>query len=235
MVDRRRFLIGLGTGIAGMSLPVFASLATSCKIIGIGGAGCNLVVALRGSNALNQAGAVLDYVCVDLGEHALQSVEAANAANPAQTPIKTLMLAPFGAGGRINTARAVALRQREALQGVVADADMVILVAGLGGGTGSGITPIMSRIARIAGAVTIAAVVTPFDFEGVRMEKAARALGYLQRGADVVLAISNSKWANRYSNEASISEVFAGLDQHMAEHLRSAITKLGFQAHLLSL
>lgn len=235
MVDRRRFLIGLGTGIAGMSLPAFASLALSCKIIGIGGAGCNLVVALRGSDALTHAGALLDYVCVDLGERSLRSVEAANHADPALTPIKTLMLAPLGAGGRTNAARAACLRYRIALSEMLAGADLVFLVAGLGGGTGSGVTPIAARMARATGAVTIAAVVTPFHFEGVRNEKAARAFGHLQHEADMVLAVSNREWADRYCDDATICNVFAGLEQHMAERLRLVITKLASQAHLLSL
>lgn len=226
MVDRRRFLIGLGTGIAGLNLPVFASLALSCKIIGIGGAGCNLVVALRKNDALTEGGAKLDYVCVDLGQQVLRSVEATNHIDSALKPIKALMLAPFGAGGRTNAARAACLRHRAVLAELLSGSDLVVLVAGLGGGTGSGVTPIMARLAKNAGAVTIAAVVTPFDYEGARLDKAARAIGYLQREADLVLAASNSEWVNRYPANTPMMDVFTGLEQYVAEQLRVVLSGL---------
>lgn len=219
-MNRRQLLLAIGAGLASLSLPTNAAPNPRIVVMGIGGAGCNLVVALRGSNALNQAGAVLEYVCVDLGENALQSVDA----DPVLRPIKTLKLAPFGAGGRVNAARAAALRQREVLHGLVADASMVMLIAGLGGGTGSGITPIMARMARNAGAKTIAAVVTPFDYEGGRNEKAARAIGYLQREADLVMATSNSEWASRYPYDTPMMDVFTGLERHVAEQLRVVLS-----------
>lgn len=87
MVDRRRFLIGLGAGVASLRLPAFASPAPSCKIIGIGATGCNLAVALRESNILDRAGALLSSVCVDLGSLTLYFVEGTNDADPALTPI----------------------------------------------------------------------------------------------------------------------------------------------------
>ncbi|NMQ05819.1 hypothetical protein E4Q08_11340 [Candidatus Accumulibacter phosphatis] len=163
MVDRRRFLIGLGAGVASLRLSAFASPAPSCKIIGIGATGCNLAVALRESNILDRAGALLSSVCVDLGSLTLYFVEGTNDADPALTPIKTLMRAPFRAGGRVNAARAACLRHRATWTELLSGSDMVVLVAGLGGGTGSGLSPIMARLARAAGAVTVAAVVTPFS------------------------------------------------------------------------
>ena len=166
-MNRRLFLQRLGAGIASLSLPIGASSPPSCKIIGIGAAGCNLAIALRQSNILNRADSALSYVCVDLGPHSLEFVAAANDANPALPQIQTLMLAPVRAGGRVNAARAACLHYRDALAGILAGPDMVVLLAGLGGGTGSGVTQYMALAARGAGAVTVAAVVTPFDFEGV--------------------------------------------------------------------
>ncbi|HMW64260.1 hypothetical protein [Accumulibacter sp.] len=87
MMDRREFLMGLGAGVASLSLPAIASPAPSCTIIGIGAAGCNLGIAL-GKQCSGQAGAVLSYACVDLGPHALESVDLANDANPDLPQIK---------------------------------------------------------------------------------------------------------------------------------------------------
>lgn len=225
-MDRRQFLQAFGAGVASLSLPAFALPDTSCKIVGIGGAGCNLVVALRASNVLSQAGAVPDYVCVDLGPRALRSVEVANDADPALTPIKTLMLAPFGAGGRVNAARAACLRHRDVLAELLTGADMVALVAGLGGGTGTAIAPIMVRLASATGALTVAAVVTPFDYEGARNSKADTAIDHLHRVADKVMAFSNQEWANSYRDDTPLFDVFAGLDRHIANQLHSVIFRL---------
>jgi len=196
-VDRRLFLRSVGAGVADLSFPAAASPAWSqpsaiagqslwsgangcsagfCKVIGIGGAGCNIVRATWSSAVLKSAQLWPEFICVDLGDQALRHVSTANDAAPERAPIKTVSLAPFGSGGWVNGARAMALRQREVLRALVADADMVVLVAGLGGGTGSGVTPIMARFAHEAGALTLAAVVTPFDYEGVRQRKADAAI-----------------------------------------------------------
>lgn len=225
-MDRRLFLQTFGAGIAGLSLPTFASPAPTCKIIGIGAAGCNLAVALRASKILNGAGAVLSYVCVDLGPHSLGFVDIASDADPAPPQIKTLMLAPVRAGGRVNAARAACFRHRATLADMLTGSDMVVLLAGLGGGTGSGISPIMARLARDAGAVTIAAVVTPFDFEGVRNRRAGAVIDRLQREADLVMAFSNEDWFNRYKDDTPMFDVFDALDRHIASRLHVVISRL---------
>lgn len=123
---------------------------------------------MRESNILTQAGAALSYACLDLGLYALEFVSIANNAHPALAPMKRLMLAPVRAGGRVNAARAACLLHQAILAEMLSGADIVVLLAGLSGGTGSGLSPIMARLARAAGVVTVAAVVTPFDFEGNR-------------------------------------------------------------------
>jgi cell division protein FtsZ len=229
---------GVGAGIAGLSFPVTASSASlqqsaaagkslwsgsngrsagSCRVIGIGGAGCNIVRATWSSAVLERAA---EFVCVDLGQQALRYVAAANENHPELAPIKTVSLAPFGAGGWVNGARVMALRQREVLRALLADADMVVLVAGLGGGTGSGVTPIMARLARETGALTMAAVVTPFTYEGVRQRKADASLRYLTREADLVMEFSNEYWSKRHSEDTPMIDVFSSHDRHMAGRIR---------------
>ena len=245
-MDRRIFLRGVGAGIAGLSFPVVASpawlyqspaagkslwsgsngrSAGSCTVIGIGGAGCNIVRAAWSSAVWESADQRPEVSCIDLGEQALRYVAAANENHPERAPIKTVSLAPFGAGGRVNRARAMALRQREGLTALVADAELVFLVAGLGGGTGSGVTPILARLAHEARALTIAAVVTPFDYEGVRQRKAAAAIRYLRREADLVMAFSNEEWANRYSDDTLLIDVLNGLDRHIAGSIRGLMER----------
>lgn len=245
-MDRRLFLHRIGAGIAGLSFPATASpawlqrpatpgksfwsgsngrTAGSCRVIGIGGAGCNIVRAAWSSAILESADQKPEFSCVDLGEQALRYVAAASEIYPERAPIKTLSLSPVGAGGWVNGARAMTLRQRQALQALVAGADMVVLVAGLGGGTGSGVTPIMARVAREAGALAAALVVTPFGYEGVRKRKADAATRYLKREADLVVALSNEDWSNRYGDDTPMIDVLAGLDRHVAGNIRDLMNR----------
>lgn len=194
-MDRRYFLKGLGAGTVDLSLPPSASSAKTCKVIGIGGTGCNFV------HAASQSGAILassqwvpEFICIDLDLAVLNYIDADNAAMPGGASIKTLSLAAFGAAGRVNRGRAAALRKRDTLRALLTDTDMVFLVAGLGGGTGSGVTPIMAKLARESGALTVAAVVTPLEFEGETRNKTAdTAIRYLKREADVVVQFSNQE------------------------------------------
>ncbi|MBI5791137.1 MAG: hypothetical protein HZA63_06670 [Rhodocyclales bacterium] len=234
-MNRRLFLQGVGAGIAGLSFPATASpawlqlpatprkslwsglngrTAGSGKVIGIGGAGCNIVRAAWSSAVLESTDQT-EFICLDLGEQALRYVAAASEKHPELAPVKTIALAPVGTGGWVNGARAVALRQRQVLQALVAGADMVVLVAGLGGGTGSAVTPILARFAHEAGALTFAAVVTPFEYEGVRQQKSHTAIRNLRREADLVMEFSNDGWAKRHSADTPMIDVFNGLDCHI--------------------
>lgn len=236
-MDRRLFLKGAGASIADLSFPATAlpawlpqppipgkslssgsngRTAGSCKVIGIGGAGCNIVRAAWSSADWENADQRPEFSCVDLGEQALRYVAAANDAAPERAPIRTIALAPVGAGGRVNGARAMALRQRHALQALVAGSGMVVLVAGLGGGTGSGVTPIMAKLAHRSGVLTIAAVVTPFAYEGLRrLRKSDAAMCYLRRETDLVLSFSGAGWENNFSEDELYLDVFSSLNCHI--------------------
>lgn len=247
-MDRRLFLKGAGAGIAGLSLAATASppwlpqspaagksrwsgsnggSAGSCRVIGIGGAGCNIVRAAWSSAVFESADPRPEFSCVDLGDQALRYAAAVSKNHPERAPIKTLSLAPVGAGGWVNGARAMALRQRQALQALVAGTDMVVLVAGLGGGTGSGVTPIMARLASEAGALTVTAIVTPFEYEGVRRrQKAVTAIRYLKREADLVMEFSNEDWSKQYSDDTQMIDVFNGLDRYIANWIQGTMASL---------
>lgn len=184
-MDRRHFLTGLGAGVIGLSGSGIAASASSgliqgtgktaqlseahrpihsCKIIGMGGAGRNFVMASHSGEFLANSEWTPEFICIDLDGERLKQVDAANRAAPGQFPIKSMALGTCGAGGWINAARVAALRNRDALKNLLDGAEVVCLLAGLGGGTGSGVTPIMARLARDAGARTVAAVITPFEY-----------------------------------------------------------------------
>ena len=229
-MDRRRFLNRVGA--VGLSLPAIASSAwtgpqsaadshhrsgsrsrsKSHKIVGIGGAGCNMLVGLASSVNSESSDLTVGYICVDLGSETLPRVDASTGAMLDYSPIRFLSLAEFGAGGSVNAARAAALRKRDELKDLVAGANLVFLVAGLGGGTGSGVTPIMAKLAREAGALTVATVITPFAFEGQRRRTAGTALGYLKRDADLVVEFSNEELAATQDDSMTMDWLFTMID-----------------------
>jgi len=245
-MDRRHFLRGIGVGVVGLSFPFAASPAwselmsgtekiswfsgarrrvRSCKIIGIGHTGCNFVMASRSDAVLECAGLMPEFICIDLGLDTLEYVDAANGVLHDSTPIKTLSLAPLGAGGFVNYARVAALRNRDALTAMLAGADMVFLVAGLGGGTGSGVTPIMARLAREAGALTVAVVVTPFEYEERRHRKADTAIRYLNREANLVVRFSNQGLAKTLGDDITINDFFTMQNQRIAVSIRGLMNR----------
>lgn len=119
------------------------------------------------------------------------------------------------------------LRHRATLTEMLAGADMVVLLAGRGGGTSSGVTKYMALAARAAGVVTVAAVVTPFEFEGdARNRRANAVVDRLQRDADLVMAFSNEEWINRFSGDESFLDIWDALDRHIATSLYSVVYRL---------
>lgn len=217
-MDRRYFLKGLGAGTVGLSRHSTASSARSCKVIGIGGAGCNFVQDVSRSGAIPASSKWLpEFICIDLDQNVLNYIDADNAAMPGGSPIKTLSLATLGAAMRINRGRAAALRKRDALRALLADIKVVFLVAGMGGGTGSGVAPIMARLAREAGALSVAAVITPFDWERWRTpENSDTAISHLNREADLVVRFSNQELMDVTDDNIDQGEFFAFQNQRIA-------------------
>lgn len=190
----------------------------TCKIIGVGGAGCNLVAAICSAGQKYNREQTTDYVHVDLGRQSMlpdQSI-----CNESRPPIAKIVLARYGAGDRVSAARAAALRNIDVLNAAANGAGTVILVAGLGGGTGSGVLPIIARAARNAGAVTIAAVVMPFDFEGSRNGTAETALSHLEREVDLVMPFSNQELGNSMGDSTQLADIYAQQDLRITTWLQ---------------
>jgi cell division protein FtsZ len=187
-------------------------------IFGIGGAGGNALdrLALDGVNpaqliAVNTDAAALHASVAEtrlqLGEQATRGV---------------------GCGGDPELGRVSAEGAYPHLRDLMAGADVVFLLAGLGGGTGSGATPIVAEAAREAGATTIAVVTLPFGFEGKRRgEQAAEALVALQTQADAVVCFENDRMASLVSPKASAQQAFAAADQMISQSVQAIAALLG--------
>ncbi len=132
------------------------------------------------------------------------------------TPVRGL-----GTGGDPERGRKLAEDNFERLKALTAEADVVFLVAGLGGGAGSGVLPVLARAARDSGALVLAFVTLPFDCEGNRrQQQAQQALEQLQRTCDGVLCLPNQKAFQLLDAKLSFLETFRATTRLLTEGVR---------------
>lgn len=183
----------------------------SVKVIGVGGAGCNVVLAARASGVLDGAKRLPDFILVDVGNPVF--ARAASRAARGMRPIRALPLAPLGA------ARVMALRQRVTLKNMLTGADMVVLVAGIGG-TGSRVAPVIARLAREANVPTVVVVaIAPFEYETVRQRKIPAAIKKLEHDADQVLIVSNEELSED-CGDMDVTSALGMIDRRIGERIR---------------
>src|ERR687883_530441 len=132
-------------------------------VIGVGGGGSNAV------NRMIQAGVKgVDFIAINTDAQALVHSEA-----PTRIRIGDKITKGLGSGGNPETGRRAADESQEELFEVLKGADMVFITAGMGGGTGTGASPVIAQISREVGALTVGVVTKPFTFEGSRRRQAA--------------------------------------------------------------
>ena len=151
------------------------------KVMGVGGGGCNAV------NYLYRQGVQdVSFLVCNTDRQALEK---------SPVPSKLQLGKGLGAGGRPETARALAEESREHIRQALDDGtQMLFITAGMGGGTGTGASPIVAEVARSLNILTVAIVTIPFAFEGKRIiRKAFRGVAQLAQNVDAILVINNEK------------------------------------------
>ena len=129
----------------------------------------------------------------------------------------------LGAGGDPIMGRRCAEAGRDVISKIVSGADLVFVTAGLGGGTGTGIAPIVAEEARRAGALVVAIVTTPFDVERKqRMSRALEGLQLLEKETDAVLVLDNNRLLHFVPN-MPLDEAFSIMDQLIAEIVKGVV------------
>ncbi len=163
---------------------LLSGLNTKVKVVGCGGAGTNTV------NRLHDAGVE------GAGFYAINT----DAQHLLHTPIENKILIGknltkgLGAGSLPQVGEEAAHESEQHVRGIVDGADLVFVTCGLGGGTGTGSAPVVAKMAREAGALTIAVVTLPFKVEGgVRMKNAEAGLARLRDAADTTIVVPNDK------------------------------------------
>src|SRR5262252_2881454 len=188
-----------------------SGFAPTIKIIGVGNAGAELLAALA---APEFAGA--QFVAVNTDAAALAASSATVKIN-----LESKLLRGLGSGGDPDRGRALAEEQFSTLKAACDDAKVVFVLAGLGGGAGSGISPVLARAAREAGALVLAFVTLPFDCEGNRREaQAQQALEQLKSAADGVICLPSQSVFKLIDENTSLVETFKFSGGFLVEGIR---------------
>ncbi|MCD6178162.1 cell division protein FtsZ [bacterium] len=178
------------------------------KVIGIGGSGSNTVSRMAECNIQG-----IELVAVNTDVQNLRSAKA-----DIKIQIGKETTRGLGTGMNYRLGKIAAQESKEELSELVKDADMVFITCGLGGGTGTGASPIISELAKKAGALTIAVVTEPFSFEGIQRKKIAKkGLKQLREKVDTLLVIPNDKLLKIKDKNITLKEAFWLCDEVLRE------------------
>ena len=180
----------------------FDSLAeqkAKLKVIGIGGAGGNA------TNRMIQAGMQgVDFIAINTDAQDLENNAAENKIQIGKNLTKGL-----GAGAQAEVGREAVQSDQESIEAILEDADMAFVTAGMGGGTGTGAAPMIAKLSREMGILTVGIVTLPFNFEGPkRMNRALEGIAELRKACDTVIAIPNQKLMSIVETDTTVVEAF---------------------------
>ena len=196
------------------SLPERAAEFIPIKIISVGGAGLNALdrIVLDG---LERA----EVVAINTDVQSLASSVAAHKVQLGRSVTRGL-----GAGGDPELGYQAAVESADEIREALADARMIFICAGLGGGTGSGAAPYVAQLAHEAGALVVAFATLPFSFEGKRRNAQAReALTRLNEVANGVICFENDQMGDIVAPQAGIHQAFATADITISQSVRSIV------------
>jgi len=191
------------------------------KVIGIGGGGGNAI------NRMIEAGIEgVEFIAVNTDLQALSNNTAGM-----KMQIGSQLTKGLGSGGRPDIGKEAAMEDTERLLEIIEGADMVFLTTGLGGGTGTGATPILANLASELDILAIAIVTLPFEFEGrIRAKQAQEGLSELKGAVDTVISIPNERLLETVNLDTSIQDAFKMADdilRQAVQGISDLITKPG--------
>ena len=184
------------------------------RVIGVGGAGANALDRMV-LDGLDKA----DLVVANTDVQSLASSVAAAKVQLGRTVTRGL-----GTGGDPELGYNAANESADEIRQALADARLIFICAGLGGGTGSGAAPVIAELARESGALVISFATMPFGFEGKRrMAQANEALVRLQESSSAVICFDNDKMGDIVAPKAGIHQAFAAADVTVSQSVRSIV------------
>lgn len=179
------------------------------KVVGIGGGGSNAVNSMIVNNQING----VDFISVNTDAQALLLSQSQN-----KIQIGENLTRGLGAGGSPEIGSQAAEESREKIAEHLRDSDMVFLTCGEGGGTGTGATPVFAEIAKELGALTVAVVTKPFQFEGTRrMITAEEGIANLKDKVDTLIVIPNQRLLEVIDKKMTLLEAFRVTDSVLGQ------------------
>lgn len=186
-------------------------LGARIKVLGIGGGGGNAVNTMISSGLPG-----VEFITANTDVQALGASLA-----PTKLQLGAQLTKGLGAGANPDIGRQAALDDSELIRDQLCGADMVFITAGMGGGTGTGGAPVVARIAKEQGALTVAVVTKPFQFEGKkRMQQADDGMRELKNAVDTLIAIPNQRLLAIAGRNTSLLETFKKADDILLQAVR---------------
>lgn len=179
------------------------------KVIGVGGGGGNAVSSMIESGLVNG----VEFIVANTDAQVLLNNKA-----PTKLQIGEKLTKGLGVGGNPEIGRAAAEESIEKIKELLIDSDMVFITAGMGGGTGTGASPVIAQLAKEAGALTIGVVTKPFAFEGTRrMIAAEEGIEKLREACDTLIVIPNQRLMDVIDRKMTLLEAFKVVDSVLGQ------------------
>lgn len=169
------------------------------KVVGVGGGGGNAI------NRMMHSGIVgVDYIIMNTDSQALHKSDA-----PTKIQLGEKLTRGLGAGANPDVGEKAAEENQEEIKDVLKGTDMLFVTAGMGGGTGTGAAPVVARIAKEMGILTVGIVTKPFFIEGMqKMKKAEKGLAELKKHVDTLIVIPNDKILEMAARDTKLDAAF---------------------------
>ena len=181
------------------------------RVVGVGGGGSNAV-----NRMINEGIVGVDFIAINTDNQALLRSDAAKRVHIGERTTRGL-----GAGGNPEVGLRAAEESEEELHQLLRGSDMVFVTAGMGGGTGTGAAPIVAKLAREAGALTIGVVTRPFTFEGShRLKSAEEGIARLKEQVDTLIVIPNDKLLETADKRMSLVDSFRMADEVLRQGIQ---------------
>ena len=179
------------------------------KVIGIGGGGGNAVSSMLDSSIVNG----VEFIAVNTDAQVLLANKA-----PTKLQIGEKLTKGLGVGGDPSKGEEAANESSEKLKEFLLDSDMVFVTAGMGGGTGTGAAPVIAKLAKDSGALTVGIVTKPFAFEGTRrMVIAEDGVEKLRESVDTLIVIPNQRLMDVIDRKMTLLEAFKVVDSVLGQ------------------
>jgi cell division protein FtsZ len=189
---------------------------TQIKVIGVGGGGGNAV-----EHMISQGVQGVEFLCANTDAQALNRSRAHQ--------LIQLGANGLGAGGKPDKGKAAAEEAEEAIRVAIEGSHMVFITAGMGGGTGTGAAPIVARVAKAMGILTVGVVTKPFEFEGARrMKQADVGTTELEANVDSLIVVLNEKLLEVLGDDVTQDQAFA----HANDVLKNAVGGISDIIHM---